>query len=197
MVIQDRWSTTAVFAELSGVLRCCLSYAAAVRPWLLLAGPVQRKASGEPVVLQAFHRFHREEDKWNHLVSECRMWSRAMSLSDSLKEPVTGQVNTQTFFTELWLLNHDTAESPRGGLISKHWVQTPSGNQSSSSCHLNSLICFKMVNCLHLPCSLKTYLREQLGLDAEMRGWSFGASMQSVDLDALNNPFWSVNPKMW
>lgn len=48
-----------------------------------------------------------------------------MTLSDSLKEPVTGQVNTQTFFPELWLLNHDTVESPRGGLISKHGVQSP------------------------------------------------------------------------
>lgn len=56
-----------------------------------------------------------------------------------------------------------------------------------------------MVNSLNLHCSIKnkTYLREELGLDAEIKGWSFGASMQSVDLDALNNPFWSVNLKMW
>lgn len=125
------------------------------------------------------------------------MWNRATRLSDSLKEPVTDQVNAQTFFTELWLLDYDTVESPRGGLISKHRVQSPSGKQSSSSHHLNRSICFKMVNSLHLHCSRKIYLREELGLDAEMREWSFGASMQSVDLDALNNPFWSVNPKMW
>lgn len=40
------------------------------------------------------------------------MWNRAMRLSDSLKEPVTDQVNTQTFFTELWLLDYDTVELP-------------------------------------------------------------------------------------
>lgn len=92
-----------------------------------------------------------------------------------------------------------TVESPRGGLISKHGMQSPSGNQSSSSCHLNRSIFFKIVNSQHLHCSLKnkTYVREELGLDAEIRGRSFGASTQSVDLDALNNPFWSVNPKMW
>lgn len=36
-----------------------------------------------------------------------------MRLSDSIKEPVTGQGNTRTFSIELWLLNHDTTESPR------------------------------------------------------------------------------------
>lgn len=53
------------------------------------------------------------------------MWNRAMRLSDSLKEPVTGQVNAQTFFTELWLLNHDTVESLRGGSDLQAWNAEP------------------------------------------------------------------------
>lgn len=58
-----------------------------------------------------------------------------MRLSDSLKEAVAGQGNTQASFTELWLLNRDTNESPGGGLIFKRWVHSPFGRQSSSTCH--------------------------------------------------------------